>query len=209
MLILRNFTKRSVVVDSGGKRKVTHRIPPNQKVTTGWPVLHYGNVPVYHDMSQWDLQIVGLVEQPMSLSYDDLLSLPKKTTENDIHCVTGWSKLDNRWEGVSTKDVVEKAGIKSSAKYVMLHAEEGWSTNLPIDDFLADTSLLAHTHNGEPLTPEHGYPIRVVIPHLYFWKSCKWLRAIEFRDTNKPGFWEKNGYHMYGDPFSEQRFSWD
>ncbi|MBU8905368.1 sulfite oxidase-like oxidoreductase [Desertibacillus haloalkaliphilus] len=185
------------------------RVPPNQRVTDGWPVLHYGNVPYYEDLSKWDLQIFGQVENPKRFTYDELMSLPQSNSKNDIHCVTGWSKLDNEWEGIAVKDVVKDVGIKDTAKFVLLHAEEGWTTNLPIEDFLRDSSLLAHTHNGKTLTPEHGFPIRVVVPHLYFWKSAKWLRAIEFRENDVPGFWEMNGYHMYGDPFKEQRFSWD
>ncbi|MDN4526801.1 sulfite oxidase-like oxidoreductase [Fictibacillus fluitans] len=195
-----------------GKPKVkkdNDRVPPNQNVTTKWPVLHVGNVPNYKDLSEWDLKIYGMVENPATFTYEDLLALPRASSKNDIHCVTGWSKFDNVWEGVAVKDVVKEVGIHPSAKYVLLHAEEGWTTNLPLEDFLKETSLLAHTHNGESLTPEHGYPLRAVVPHLYFWKSAKWLRGIEFLPMETPGFWEKNGYHMYGDPWKEERFSWD
>jgi DMSO/TMAO reductase YedYZ molybdopterin-dependent catalytic subunit len=187
------------------------RVPPDQTVTTKWPVLHYGEVPNYTDMSKWDLKIFGLVDKEKTLSYDELLDLPQVEVTNDIHCVTGWSKLDNIWQGVRTKDVLAGAGVrvKAEANYVLLHAEEGWTTNLPLLDFLNESSILAHSHNGEPLTPDHGYPLRVVVPHLYFWKSAKWLRAIEFLDKDKPGFWERNGYHVYGDPWKSQRFSWD
>ncbi|SDM94849.1 Oxidoreductase molybdopterin binding domain-containing protein [Fictibacillus solisalsi] len=195
-----------------GKPKVkkdNDRIPPNQNVTTKWPVLHVGNVPCYPDLTDWNLKIYGMVENPTTFTYDELLALPRATVQNDIHCVTGWSKLDNVWEGVAVKDVVKDVRIHPSAKYVLLHAEEGWTTNLPLEDFLKESSLLAHTHNGESLTPEHGYPLRAVVPHLYFWKSAKWLRGIEFLPLEAPGFWEKNGYHMYGDPWKEERFSWD
>jgi DMSO/TMAO reductase YedYZ molybdopterin-dependent catalytic subunit len=185
------------------------RVPPNQNVTTSFPVLHYGNVPYYKNLDEWSLRIFGLVESETTLTFGDLLSMPQNTSANDIHCVTGWSKLDNSWEGISTQELAKLAKPKANPKYVILHAEEGWTTNLPIEDFLKESSLLAHTHNGMRLTPEHGSPLRAVIPHLYFWKSAKWLRAIEFTNENKPGFWENNGYHMYGDPWKEQRLSWD
>lgn len=142
-------------------------------------------------------------------SFEDVKAFPRYESKNDIHCVTGWSRLDNVWQGVRACDIAEKAGVKEEAGYVILHAEEGWTTNLPLDDFLAETSLLAYAHNGEPLTPEHGFPLRGVFPHLYFWKSAKWLRGIQFTKENHPGFWERNGYHMRGDPWQNQRFTWD
>ncbi|WP_210365720.1 sulfite oxidase-like oxidoreductase [Bacillus sp. REN3] len=185
------------------------RVPPNQNVTTTFPVLHYGNVPVYRSLDDWTLRIYGLVENELVLSFKELMELPQMTSSNDIHCVTGWSRLDNGWEGVAAGELVRMAKPHTEAKYVILHAEEGWSTNVPLVDFARETSLLAHSHDGKPLTPEHGYPLRAVIPHLYFWKSAKWLRGIEFSAENKPGFWEENGYHMYGDPWKEQRMSWD
>jgi DMSO/TMAO reductase YedYZ molybdopterin-dependent catalytic subunit len=191
------------------RKAVSGRVPPNQNVTTAFPVLHYGNVPYYSNMQEWSLKIFGEVEKEISLSYDEVMNLPQTEYQNDIHCVTGWSKLDNAWKGISAADLARLAGVKEAAKFVILHAEEGWTTNLPIEDFLKETSMLAHTHNGETLTPEHGFPLRAVIPHLYFWKSAKWVRGIEFSESDKPGFWEKNGYHNYGDPFKEQRFSWD
>ncbi|MFE8702370.1 sulfite oxidase-like oxidoreductase [Cytobacillus sp. FJAT-54145] len=185
------------------------RIPPDQNVTTGFPVLHHGNVPYYKDLMTWTLKIFGAVDHTKILTYEDLMNLPQYEYKNDIHCVTGWSKLDNVWRGVSTQEIIRLVTINSKAKYVILHAEEGWTTNLPIEDFLKETSLLAHSHNGQLLTPEHGYPLRAVFPHLYFWKSAKWLRGIEFSLENQPGFWEKNGYHMYGDPWKSQRYSFD
>jgi DMSO/TMAO reductase YedYZ molybdopterin-dependent catalytic subunit len=191
------------------KKGPSDRVPPNQNVTTSFPVLHYGNVPYYEKLEDWNLKILGLVEKEVILRYEDLMALPQTTSGNDIHCVTGWSKLDNVWEGISTQELARLAAPKETAKYVILHAEENWTTNLPIEDFLKETSLLAHSHNGEKLTPEHGYPLRAVIPHLYFWKSAKWVRGIEFSSENRPGFWEENGYHMYGDPWKEQRMTWD
>lgn len=191
------------------KKGTSDRVPPNQNVTTSFPVLHYGNVPYYKNLDDWTLKIFGQVENEVVLRYKEFMALPQTTSGNDIHCVTGWSKLDNVWEGISTQEIARLAGPTEGAKYIILHAEENWTTNLHIEDFLKETSLLAHSHNGEELTPEHGYPLRAVIPHLYFWKSAKWVRGIEFSSENRPGFWEENGYHMYGDPWKEQRMTWD
>lgn len=185
------------------------RVPPGQTVTQGFPVLHYGDIPYYRDMGLWDLKLFGLVEQEHSISYKEFMALPRQEFRNDIHCVTTWSKLDNTWEGVAVATIMERVKLKPEAKYVMLHAEHGWSTNLPLEDFLRETSFFGIKHNGAILTPEHGYPVRMVVPHLYFWKSAKWLRGIEFMAKDKPGFWERNGYHMYGDPFKEQRYDFD
>jgi DMSO/TMAO reductase YedYZ molybdopterin-dependent catalytic subunit len=196
----------------GKKRKtnLSDRVPPNQNVTTTFPVLHAGNVPYYENISKWNLQIYGLVEHPKLYLLDEMMSLfPQEERTNDIHCVTGWSKLDTSWQGVSTRELVKDINIHPNARYVILHAEEGWTTNLSIEDFLKETSLLAYSFNNEPLTPEHGYPLRGVFPHLYFWKSAKWLRGIQFTEHNHPGFWERNGYHMEGDPWKEERFSFD
>lgn len=185
------------------------RVPPGQTLTQGFPVLHYGDVPYYRDMGKWDLRIFGLVDEEVSISYKEMMSLPRREFANDIHCVTTWSKLDNVWEGVAVSTVMERVKLKPEAKYVMLHAEQGWDTNLPLEDFLAETSFFGIKHNGELLSPEHGYPVRMVVPHLYFWKSAKWLRGIEFMEKDRPGFWERNGYHMYGDPWKEQRYDFD
>jgi DMSO/TMAO reductase YedYZ molybdopterin-dependent catalytic subunit len=193
-------------IESTGTKK---RVPPGQKLTDGFPVLHHGEVPYYRDMSKWDFKIIGLVEEEITISYKDFMKLPRQEFTNDIHCVTTWSKLDNVWEGVAVSTVMEKVKLLPEAKFVMLHAEEGWSTNLPLEDFLAGTSFFGLKHNGELLSPEHGYPMRMVVPHLYFWKSAKWLRGVEFLAKDKAGFWERNGYHMYGDPWKEERYDWD
>ncbi|PYI53043.1 sulfite oxidase-like oxidoreductase [Paenibacillus flagellatus] len=185
------------------------RVPPGQTLTAGFPVLHYGDVPYYRDMGTWDLRVFGLVEEELTFSYKEFMTLPRVEYKNDIHCVTTWSKLDNVWEGVAVSTIMERVKLKPEAKFVMLHAEHGWTTNLPIEDFLRETSFFGIKHNGELLTPEHGYPVRMVVPHLYFWKSAKWLRGIEFMAKNKPGFWERNGYHMYGDPWREERYDFD
>ncbi|MGD6940448.1 sulfite oxidase-like oxidoreductase [Cytobacillus gottheilii] len=191
------------------KEHTSSRVPPNQNVTTTFPVLHHGNVPYYSDMDQWSLQIFGEVHYPITLGYDEVLKLEQKEYQNDIHCVTGWSKLDTVWTGISCRSIAQRVKVKENARYVILHAEEDWSTNIPIEDFMKESSLLAHSYNHEKLTPEHGFPLRAVFPHLYFWKSAKWLRGIEFSAVDTPGFWERNGYHNYGDPFKEQRFTWD
>ncbi|CAN7312642.1 sulfite oxidase-like oxidoreductase [Paenibacillus sp. LjRoot56] len=185
------------------------RVPPGQTLTQGWPVLHYGSVPYYNDMSKWDLRLFGLVEEEFTISYKDFMALPRKEFANDIHCVTTWSKLDNIWEGVAVSELMSKVKLKPEATHVMLHAEHGWTTNLPLEDFLLETSFLGIRHNGVLLTPDHGAPVRMVVPHLYFWKSAKWLRGIEFMAKDKPGFWERNGYHMYGDPWKEERYDFD
>lgn len=185
------------------------RVPPNQKVTTGFPVLHYGEVPAYDDLGTWSFRLFGAVEEEQTLNYDQFMSLATTNVTNDIHCVTGWSKLDNEWEGIPVEEIIALAKVKPEAKYVVLHAEQGWTANMPLTDFMTPGNLFATKHNGQPLTPDHGYPLRFVIPHLYFWKSAKWVRGVEFVEKDKPGFWEKNGYHMYGDPWKEERFAWD
>lgn len=187
----------------------SERVPPGQRLTEGFPVLHHGDVPHYRDLSKWNLRLFGLVESEADLSFDEFMALPRREFRNDIHCVTTWSKLDNVWEGVPVSTVMEKVKVKPESKFVMLHAEQGWTTNLPLEDFLAETSFFGIKHNGADLTPEHGYPVRMVVPHLYFWKSAKWLRGVEFRETDRPGFWERNGYHMYGNPWKEQRYDFD
>jgi DMSO/TMAO reductase YedYZ molybdopterin-dependent catalytic subunit len=186
-----------------------NRVPPGQRVTEGFPVLHHGDVPRYGDMGLWNLRLFGLVEEEAAFSYEQFMEIPRTEYRNDIHCVTTWSKLDNVWEGVPVTSVLQRVNLKPEANYVMLHAEQGWTTNLPLADFMRDTSFFGVKHNGELLTPEHGYPVRMVVPHLYFWKSAKWLRGVEFRATDKPGFWERNGYHMYGNPWEEQRYDFD
>jgi DMSO/TMAO reductase YedYZ molybdopterin-dependent catalytic subunit len=183
------------------------RVPPKQRVTDGFPVLQYGDVPQM-DIETWNLRIFGLVEKEITWNWGEFQQLPMTSSTNDIHCVTGWSKLDNVWEGVFVQELMKEVQLLPEAEYVLLHAEGGWTTNLPLEDFLSAGSLLATKHNGEELALEHGWPVRVVVPHLYFWKSAKWLRGIEFMAKDQPGFWEKNGYHMYGDPWKSQRFAW-
>ena len=184
------------------------RIPPGQVVTTKWPVLHYGNVPS-PDLATWTFTVSGLVERPFAIQYDELLQLPMTSVVCDIHCVTTWSRLDNTFEGVGVRLLLERAGVKPAAQYCLVFAEQGFTTNLPLGDLDRPDNLIALKWGGEWLTPEHGGPARLLVPHLYFWKSAKWVRGLELRDTDEPGFWETYGYHMYGDPWREQRYAGD
>lgn len=181
------------------------RLPPGQSLTLKWPVLHVGTVPRF-DPAKWDFRIFGLVEREVRLTWDEFSRLPMKVVVADMHCVTRWSRFDVRWEGVPFSEVYRLAQVKSAARYVMVHAEQGFTSNVPLADLLQPNSLFALKHNGEPLPDDHGYPLRLVVPHLYAWKSVKWVRGIEFRETDEPGFWEQGGYHMRGDPFREERF---
>ena len=181
------------------------RLPPGQVVTQKWPVLHYGLVPTV-DLSSWKLVVSGAVEHPFELTWSALLALPRQETLCDIHCVTRWSRYDNRFEGVPIRAILERASVKPEARYVLVNAEHGFTTNVPMADFARDANLLALKHNGEDLTPEHGGPVRLLIPHLYFWKSAKWVRGFEFLEEDYPGFWEQNGYHKRGDPWAEERY---
>ena len=181
------------------------RLPPGQVVTQKWPVLHYGLVPTV-DLSSWKLVVSGAVEHPFELTWSELLALPRQETLCDIHCVTRWSRYDNRFEGVPIRAILERARVKPEARYVLVNAEHGFTTNVPMEDFAREPNLLALKHNGEDLTPEHGGPVRLLIPHLYFWKSAKWVRGFEFLEEDYPGFWEQNGYHMRGDPWQEERY---
>jgi len=182
------------------------RIPPGQRVTEKWPTLHYGVVPDV-DISQWTFTISGLVEKERKLDYEEFMSLPRVKVFSDIHCVTGWSKLDNLWEGVSTSVIRQLAHILPEAKFVMVHSAGGFTTNLSLTDFFQPDVLFAIKHNNEPLTPEHGYPVRLVVPRLFFWKSAKWVVGVEFMAEDRPGFWESHGYHNHGDPWKEERYS--
>ena len=182
-----------------------NRLPPGQRLTDKWPVLHYGKVPSINT-AKWTFRIKGLVEKEKTLTYEEFTALPQIEVFSDIHCVTTWSRYNNTWEGVSTSTIGEIAGIKPEARYVIVHGEGGFTTNLPLEDFLAEDALFALKHDGKPLTAEHGGPIRLVVPRLYFWKSAKWATGIELKDKNEPGFWEKAGYHMHGDPWIEERY---
>ncbi len=183
----------------------TDRLPPGQVLTIKWPVLHYGDVPRV-DTRAWSFQVTGLVERPLTVSYDELLRLPRKTVQCDIHCVTRWSRLDNTFEGVSVALLLERAGVKADATHCLVQAEQGFTTNLPLADLDRPDNLIALKWGGDWLTPEHGWPARLLVPHLYLWKSAKWVRGFTLLDADVPGFWEQNGYHMHGDPWKEERY---
>lgn len=185
-----------------------HRLPPGQALTEKWPVLHYGGIPRF-DPARWDFRIAGLVENPTRWSWEEFQKLPRTSILTDIHCVTRWSRFDTVFEGVAFKVIYDLVRPQPQARFVMVHAEQDFTANVPLDDLLRDNVLLATHADGNPLTPEHGYPLRLVVPHLYLWKSVKWMRGMEFMATDHPGFWERNGYHMYGDPWKEQRFDYD
>jgi DMSO/TMAO reductase YedYZ molybdopterin-dependent catalytic subunit len=184
------------------------RLPPGQAATLKWPVLHYGSVPRF-DPARWDFKISGLVEKPARLTWEEFNALAKAQIASDFHCVTRWSRFDNHWQGVLFRDVLKLVELKPDAKYVLVHAEQGFTANVPFADLDRENVLFATHHDGQPLTPEHGYPLRLIVPHLYAWKSVKWVRGLEFLAQDSPGFWEENGYHMYGDPWKEQRFDTD
>jgi DMSO/TMAO reductase YedYZ molybdopterin-dependent catalytic subunit len=181
------------------------RLPPGQVLTTKWPVLHYGLVPDV-DLETWTFEISGLVRNPLSFSWNQLLDLPQHTVQCDIHCVTTWSRFNNTFEGVSVQLLLQRAGVAPEAQYVLVSAEQGFTTNLPLSDLDRPDNLIALKHDGEPLTPEHGGPARLLVPHLYLWKSAKWARGLTLLDQDVPGFWEQNGYHMHGDPWTEERY---
>ena len=182
------------------------RLPPGQYLTEKWPVLHAGSVPDT-DLATWDFRVFGEVENPITLSWEELTALPKAENVQDIHCVTRWSRFDARFGGVHWREVAELVRPKPSARFVVAHAEQGFTSNVPLEFLEDDNALLATEADGEPLTPEHGWPLRLVIPGKYFWKSAKWLRGIELRATDEPGFWERYGYHNDADPWKEQRYA--
>jgi DMSO/TMAO reductase YedYZ molybdopterin-dependent catalytic subunit len=182
------------------------RLPPGQYLTEKWPVLHAGDVPHYDDLSTWTFRVFGEVENELELSWEQFNELPRRSNVQDIHCVTRWSRFDAEFEGVHWSELAKLARPKPSARFVVAHAEAGFTSNVPLS-FLDDpNALLATNADGEPLTPEHGFPLRLVIPGKYFWKSAKWLRGIELSSTDQPGFWERYGYHNDADPWQEERY---
>ncbi|KPG85121.1 sulfite oxidase-like oxidoreductase [Pseudomonas sp. RIT-PI-o] len=183
-----------------------NRLPPGQVLTERFPILHEGAVPEY-DTGDWSLRLFGTLDRPIELRYADLQALPQRVLRCDIHCVTRWSKFDTEWGGVHLQDLLQAFDIQPTSSYVMAHADPDYQTNLLLDDLLHPQSLLATHYAGQPLTAQHGWPLRLVIAGRYFWKSAKWLRGLEFVAQEQPGFWEQNGFHLYADPFAEQRFS--
>ncbi len=182
------------------------RVPPGQYMTEKWPVLHSGSIPRF-DPARWDFRIFGEVEEPVRLSYQEFIALPRISVTCDIHCVTAWSKLGVTFEGVAAKTVLALAKVKPTAQFAMVHGEQGYEANLPIHYLQADDALFAYRADGKDLAPEHGWPLRLVVPRLYFWKSAKWARGLELITRDRPGFWERNGYHIHGDPWKEERYS--
>ncbi len=197
---------KKLKVISSPKMKRKDRIPPGQWISEKFPVLHYGSVPRI-DVSKWRFMITGLVEKDIELELDEFKKLPRVKVKADIHCVTTWSKLDTIWEGVSTTELKKLVKILPEAKHVVVHAEQGFTTNLTLEEFFKKDVLFAMYYDNKPLTPEHGYPVRLVVPQLYFWKSAKWVIGVEFTEEEQLGFWERAGYHTHGDPWREERYS--
>ena len=193
-----------------GKRRnppeIEARIPPGQTLTQKWPVLSYGRTPRFNPQT-WDFRVWGLVGEERRWTYDEFMALPTTKVTADIHCVTTWSLLDSEWEGVAVRELLKGIQIKPEARFVMQHCDGGYTTNLPLDVFLDDDVLLCYRRNGEDLTPDHGWPLRLVVPKRYFWKSAKWVRGLEFMAKDKLGFWEQLGYNNDADPWKEERFS--
>ena len=182
------------------------RVPPGQYLTRDFPVLSAGPTP-HAPLEQWDLSIVGEVDEPRRWTWEEFRALPSEEVTVDIHCVTKWSKLDTVWRGVSVDALFD--GVETSAEYVTARSDGGYTTNLPLEDVVDGKAWVAFEFDEEPLAPEHGGPARLLVPHLYFWKSAKWLRRLELEVEDEPGFWENYGYHNYGDPWREQRYSGD
>lgn len=190
------------------KHDGNERVPPGQFVTERFPVLHYGATPRYDSLEDWDFQVFGLVKEPKTFGWDDLMALHAKTQTVDIHCVTRWSKLDTTWTGIPWRAFIQEIEVLPEATHVMAHCENDYTTNIALDVLDDDDTMLAFQYEGKPLEPDHGYPLRLLVPKKYFWKSAKWLRGLEFMAGDRPGFWERNGYHMEGDPWREERFGW-
>jgi DMSO/TMAO reductase YedYZ molybdopterin-dependent catalytic subunit len=187
--------------------EIARRIPPGQVLTEKFPVLHFGRVPDYSDLSRWDFRVWGEVEQPFTLRWAEFRALPAKEVTLDIHCVTRWSKLDTTWEGVPFTHIAEVARLKPTARHVLFHSEAGYTANVPLEIAMQPDCILAWHYDGRPMEPEHGYPLRAIVPGRYFWKSAKWLRGIEFLAEDQLGFWERNGYSNSADPWKEERYS--
>lgn len=186
--------------------EVRRRLPPNQVVTDKMPVLSYGPTPRF-DPGRWDFRVVGQVARPLSLTYEQFRALPQSRQVSDFHCVTSWSRLDNLWEGVRVAELMKLVKLKPEARFVIVHCDGGYSANMALAEFMADDVMLAHRLDGRDLHPDHGFPLRLVVARLYGWKSAKWVRAIEFSAEDRRGFWEVRGYHNRGDPWSEERYS--
>jgi len=197
------------------QRRSEGRLPPGQSLTLKWPVLHEGDVPRV-DLRTWDFRVDGLAEKSLRLTWEEFNRLPQTEIQCDMHCVTRWSRFDNRFEGVLFTEVMKLVTPKPAspaggpeARFAMVRGENGYTANLPLEDLMKPATIFAFKHDGEPLSAEHGYPVRLIVPHLYLWKSVKWVRGFELTAQDEPGFWEQNGYHIRGDPWKEQRFDTD
>lgn len=200
-------TQAPEVIISPDTRRA-HRLPPGQSRTRKWPVLDAFGPPQF-SLETWKLEVFGLVEKPAAFSLKEFQQLPRVKVFSDFHCVTRWSRLGNLWEGVATQTFAAHCSVQPAARFVVLHAyDNGWTTNMPVELFLAEDALLADLHDGQPISLPHGGPVRALVPQLYAWKSAKWIRAIEFVAQDRAGYWEDGGYHMNGDPWREQRFRW-
>jgi DMSO/TMAO reductase YedYZ molybdopterin-dependent catalytic subunit len=186
--------------------ELVERIPPGQSLVDQFPVLSYGPTPRFNPR-KWDFRVFGMVEQELRFSYEEFRALPPSRQRADFHCVTTWSKLDNLWEGVRVADLMTRVRLKPEARYVIVHSDGGYTTNLPLEEFVDEDVMLAWRHDGHNLEPDHGWPLRLVVPKLYGWKSAKWVRAIEFAFEDRRGFWEVRGYHNHADPWAEERYS--
>jgi DMSO/TMAO reductase YedYZ molybdopterin-dependent catalytic subunit len=195
---------QNIIISPDTRR--TNRVPPGQHLTEKWPVLHYGSIPKINP-DKWKLHIFGMVDKEIILSLAEFQALPQVTVFADIHCVTTWSRLNNYWRGVSVAELKKIVNIFPQAKFVIVHASGSFTANLPIDEFFETDVLLATRHNDQEISADHGGPVRLVVPRLYFWKSAKWITGIEFTDLDRPGFWESAGYHNHGDPWLEERYS--
>ncbi len=193
----------------GGKTQdpaVAGRIPPGQYRTEKFPVLHYGSTPST-DLAKWSFKVFGEVDSPFSLTWAEFKALPRKTVQTDIHCVTRWTKLDTTWEGVPIQEILSRAQVRPGVGFVLAHSEQGYTANMPLSVLDDEDVLLADTFDGQPLELEHGWPLRLLVPKRYFWKSAKWIRGLEFVDHDILGFWERYGYNNDADPWKEERFS--
>jgi DMSO/TMAO reductase YedYZ molybdopterin-dependent catalytic subunit len=198
--VSRGFHRRESAPEQAG------RVPPGQYVTPDFPVLSAGPTP-HRPLESWTFSISGELDAPVQWTWDELRALPREDITTDIHCVTKWSKLDTHWQGVSLDTLLE--GVETSAEFVVAHSDGGYTTNLPLADVTGGKAWIAYGYEGEPLEPEHGGPARLLVPHLYFWKSAKWVRGLQLRSQDEPGFWEGYGYHNHGDPWLEQRYTGD
>jgi DMSO/TMAO reductase YedYZ molybdopterin-dependent catalytic subunit len=189
------------------KPEVAARVPPGQHLTRGWPVLHAEGIPPF-DPATWRFRVTGEVERSLDLGWDELRALPSVTLTSDVHCVTGWTKLDNAWEGVAFREIADRAGPTAAATHVLVEAPSGYTANLPLEVVLDDDVLFAWSHDGAPLPPEHGGPLRLVVPKRYFWKSVKWAVGLRFLDRDVRGYWEERGYHNNAEPWAEERYAW-